>query len=395
MNRIWGTVSGDPPLGIEMSDLRTNAPGIGSPQRSGAQGVGTQEAKGEFKGAEVHLIDHASLIANAAEELTFEFSEETEKDISDREVEIGRKSDSLDRFLKLTKIDKMMKALGDFRKKDLHRGLKALLKTRGNDPEAYRRQARQEFKDNSQQYVALTTLVEALKARGAPQAQVAAAEAAVAGLMQEHGKEIRSALNIGEAAQAASKADLGDLPELREAYRTNVHDYSSTAAVLDDLVKRFGEKNLDKSIQFMLRALASDLEAGGSSIDKTELGLVLADMNRLKTMTTVLGHCGHLMRNAKKFGAKTGFTDVSLLRSLVPLQDAPRVQKEQMSAIPDSAGLKELDGQIRFLTDLREVIRLIPLESYARPESRDKLLDAVNDALIEKAEKEEEEEDEE
>ncbi len=380
-----------------MSDIRTNAPGLGGLQQSSNQGAQVGQAKATFKGAELKVIDQQSLIADAAEELVSAFSEEAEKDVSDREVEDGRKAESLERLMQIPELQEIMKNLGDVDKRALFRGLKALIKLQSKDPDQLRKQTKDQFKEPSHQFAALKMLVEALKARGAPQDQIDAAQKAVDDLMSEHGPAITAALNIGATAQGFAKTDLGAVPDLRDAYTTNIHDYKAIGGVIDDLVNRFGEKNLDTSIQFMLKALASDLEAGGSSIDKTKLNLIMSDMKRLKTMTTVLGNCGVLMRNAKVMDAKDDFTPISLLKSIAPLLDAARVQKNQISAIPERAGLTELEHEIRFLNDLKEVVRLIPEESYSQPENRRKLLDAIDDALVEKGdlELEQEEDDDE
>ena len=381
-----------------MTDMRTNAPGLDTARQNVTADAGAGQKVGTFKTAEVRVIDQNSLLADAAEELTSTRSEETEKDVSERDVEDGRKADSLERFMQLAEINELMKTLGDLHKKDLHRGLKALLRQQSRDPQDLRRQSEEQFKEPSHQYAALKCLVEALKARGAPAEQIEAAEKALSGLMEEHGPAIKAAINIGPTAGSFAKNDLGPVPDLRDAYRTNIHDYQAISGVIDDLVKRFGEAKLKQSIEFMLSALASDLESGGSSIDKTQLGLIMSDMNRLKTMSTMLGNCDLLMRNAKKMGSKASFTPVSLLREIAPLQNAARVLPDQMTAIPDHAGLQDIEHQIRFLNDLHEVIRLIPLESYEKPENRTKLLEAIDSALIEKGDLEldlEEDEDDE
>ena len=367
-----------------MTDIRTNAPGVETRQPSVSSNAGLNQRVGTFKAAEVRVIDQSSLIADATEELTSAMSEETEKDVSDREVEDGRKADSLERLLQLSEINELMKSLGDLNKRDLHRALKALLKHQSKGPQVLRRQAEQEFKEPSHQYAALKSLVETLKARRAPTPRIDAAERALSGLMEEHGAAIKAAVNVGAAAGAYAKGDLGTVPELRDAYRTNVHDYHAISDVIDDLVTRFGEGKLKQSIGFMLSALAGDLESAGSSIDKTHLGLIMSDMNRLKTMSTMLGNCDLLMQNAIELGAKSSFTPVSLLRDIAPLQDAARVLPDQITAIPVRAGLNDIEHQIRFINDLHEVVRLIPLESYEKVESRTKLLKAIDDALIEK-----------
>lgn len=386
-----------------MSDLTTNVHGPGRAGLGQAEARGTSEARGVFRGAETRVVDQASLIeksiADMAEEITFAASEETEKDVSDREVEDGRKSNSLEHLLRLKEVQETLKSLGDLDQKQLMRALKRLLERAGQqgaDADAFRRQAGEAFEEPAHQYAALTTLVSALKARGAPPEQIAQAEAAVKTLMEEKGPGIRAALNIGKAAQGFARSDLGTVKELRDSYRSHVHDYQSASAVLDGLVKEYGADKLEQGISFMLKALGADLAAAGASIDKTHLGLVLSDMTRLKTLTTVLGNCDILARSARKMGARRDYSGTRLLQQIAPLQDAPRVHKDNITKIPDQAGLKEIETQIRFLSDLREVVRLVPLESYAKPENRDRLIDACSDALIEKGDLEEQlEEDEE
>ncbi|MEM9045798.1 MAG: TyeA family type III secretion system gatekeeper subunit [Pseudomonadota bacterium] len=88
------------------------------------------------------------------------------------------------------------------------------------------------------------------------------------------------------------------------------------------------------------------------------------------------------------------FSAVTLLKELAPLKDAPRVQKGQILSIVEKTKLMEIEHQIRFLNDLDTVVRLIPVESFEKPENRQKLIDAVDDAKKEKITLEEELEEE-
>ena len=282
-----------------MDNIGARSAGVSDgPQNTAANTAGAQKT-GTFQNAQVKLVDINSLIQNAAEELTSLKSEDAEKEASEREVEEGRKADSLERVLQVTGVDEILRSLGDLDKRALFRGLKALIERQHDDPEKFREDAEEMFEEPAHQFALLKSIVQALKLRGASAKQIAAAEKAVDDLMKDHGKEINAALNIGEDAKNF-KNDLGDISDLRNTYTTNVHDYQSITSVLNDLVQRFGEEKLESSINFMLKALASDLDAGGSSINKTQLQLIMSDMNRLKTMSTMLGNCGFLIRNVDK-----------------------------------------------------------------------------------------------
>lgn len=351
-------------------------------------------ASGMFKSSEVKPLNVSSMLADAAEELTFSHSESTEKEVSKRSIEDGRKADSLERVFQVSEIKELLKSLGDLDKRALFRGLKALLKQQSKDPEDLRRRGKEQFKEPSHQYAALKMMAEALKARGASEGQLEVVEKAISGLMNDHGPAIQAALNIGETAKQYANDDTS-VADLRAAYTENVHDYKTTSDVLNDLCKRFGEGKLQDAVGFMLCALAQDLEAAGSSINKSHLQVIMADMQRLKTLVTMHSHCELLVKNAKRLGAKPSYCADRLLRELARLKDAPRPQKKQITVLPETAGLTEHEGQIRFLNDLQQIVRLIPSAAFSKPESREKLVEAINDALIEKSDEEMELEEEE
>ncbi|MEO0761316.1 MAG: type III secretion system gatekeeper subunit SctW [Pseudomonadota bacterium] len=378
-----------------MTDLRTNMVGQTDRADIGHREDAQPRASGSYKGAEVKVVDMNSLLMDAAEELTSELSEETEKDVSEREVEAGRKSDSLERIFKLAELEKLTKSLGDLDKKDLYRGLKALLKQQSGDPGVLRRKAKEEFREPSHQYAVLKALVTALKEQKASPEQIAAAEQALDSLMEEEGPSIRAAINIGDTARAFAGDAEGGIGGLRDLYRSNIQDYSSMTSVLDDLAKRFGEDKLETGLAFMKKALSADLESGGPSIDSNRLTVLMNDMHRLSSLTTIYGNCRILVRQAQQRGGGAGYTPFMLLKGLVPLQDASWVSGQEIASIADRLRFGEIEAQINFLTDLLEVVRLIPLKSYSKPESRGKLLDAVQQALdgAVKTEEDEEEDD--
>ena len=376
-----------------MPDMRADISGIDNQQRAQSTTADAAKTRGSFNGAEVQLIDMNSLMMNAAEEMTSELSEDMEKEVSEREVEDGKKSESLERLMQLAEVNEALKSLGDLDKQALQRAIKALLEHQSSNARELREKAREQFEEPAHQYVALKALAEALKARGADKAQIEAAEGALNSLLTEEGPAIRAAINIGPTASDFAGSDLGDIQSLRDAYRTNIRDYKSMSGVLNDLIERFGEADVKKSIQFMTKALAADLEAGGSSIEKSKLNLILNDMHRLKTLTTMLGHCDILATKAHENGASSSFTPVHVLRELVPLQDAIRIVPDHVAAIPEKAGLSDLGKQINFLNDFKEMARLIPIKSFAREEGREKLMDAIQQALDEKIDLEEQEED--
>ncbi len=375
-----------------MPDFRNDIAGLGSQRPDVARShVGAPLQEGVYDGAKARVIDVNSLIADAAEELTSGLSEETEKDVSEREVERGRREDSLKRLMKVQDVEELLQKFADMDKSALERALQALL-TQRQSARQLREQARQRFKDAAHQYVLLKALAAGLRARGASAEDVAEADAAVASLMTEEGTSVQAALNIAETVSEFSAGNAGTAVALRDAYYDHLRDYSSMSATLDDLIERFGSDDLENSIQFMTSALGADLAAAGPSIEITKLRVILDDMHRLKSLTTIKGRCDGMMKSAQRQGAREDADGLWLLRELIPLQDAKWIKPSAIEKMPQEVGLDDVERQIRFFNDLDGVVRMIPIKCFVKADSREKLLDAVRhvtDAAVQREEEEE------
>ena len=244
-----------------MTDFRVDdGSRMGQPQPSEvAKGA---VARGNFAGVKVKVIDQQSLLADAAEELTSSLSEETEKDLAERDVEAGRKTDSFVRVTKIQKIAEMLEKLNDLDRRDLLSGLKLLLARQRQGAMQYREGAAERFKHPAHQYTLLAALVEALEQRAASPEEVAEAQKALDDLLAEHGPEIRAAINISSATKEYSKRDLGSQMDLREFYQSNTSDFTDMSSVMKDLVSRYGDKDIRTAIEFMIRSIGLDLSAG-------------------------------------------------------------------------------------------------------------------------------------
>lgn len=375
-----------------MPDVRIDNPDLG-PLRPGGPGGDASSQTGVYNGAKVVVIDQNSLIADAAEELTESFSEDTEKDVSEREVESGRREDSLKRLLRLQEVAQLSQKFGDLDQDKLERTLRLLLQQRSSARQ-FREKSKEAFKDAAHQYVLLKALALGLRERGAPDDQIAAADAALAELSAEGGAAVQAAINVAEVASDFALEDLGAPGPLRSAYHQAARNYQSMASALDDLIERFGPEDLEKSICFMEAALAADLDAAGPSAEPAKLQVILDDMHRLEALATIKGNCDGVMRVARLQGARQDADGVWLLKEIAELQDARVVHARDIEKMPANLGLADVEREIRFLNDFIEVARDIPLKSYAKPENRRKLIDAaqqVLDAAIEREENELEE----
>ena len=146
------------------SSVQANAPGLSGLNRNPDQPA-SDFAEGCYRGERVVEIDPASLLQDAAEELTFQFGEAEEKALAKRTIE--EEKSRQDRPL-IENVQQAMEMLGDLPKSELDRVLQLLQQMRSTDALALRNQVREQLPEPGHQYAALLALAEALREQGAP-----------------------------------------------------------------------------------------------------------------------------------------------------------------------------------------------------------------------------------
>lgn len=347
---------------------------------------GESQSTGSYQTYKVQTIDLKSLAQDASEEMTNheKLSKKSEKEASKREVKSGQRPESLERVMELNEISEILSKLGDLDQEQLEQAIKALLERKESDPHQLRERAGQQFEEPAHQYALLEVYKEDLKQKNASPEEIKTVETALEQMMSgESGIDIRAALNTGEVTNAYAEKGLGDHPTLRNAYRDNIKEYTDLNSTLADLDARFPGKNLEEAVAFITKSLAAELDIEGTSIDKDHLQLIISDMTWLKSSSTILRNCEHVVSKAQKRGALDSFSAESLCKEIATLQNASTVRGEQFSNIADKAGYDEFDfeNRIVLLTDLTALIRLIPHVNFASEQRRDNFIDAAQTAL--------------
>ena len=368
--------------------IQSDAPSIGATvgmaaERSGVPG----QTEGQYRGERVvSMPDPRSLLQDAAEEMTFQHGEKAEKSLARRRVRDG---DQRTQKTGLSQVQQVLAKLGDLKKSVLERTLQILLRMQHAQSFELRQQVREQLPEPSHQYAALLALGERLRAEGAPAEQIARAEQALRELEQLHGPEIRAALNIAEIADEFSQSRLGDLQTLRATYRDAVLDASGLTETFNRLKDRHGDSELLQAIKYLLKALAADLGADGPSIDRAKLNVLLNDLYRLELLTGLLEDCATLVERYRAPGLV--FKPTDLLGELLALQVQTWLRPESVTPLPGKLGVREIEREINFLREFKELARSIPLKAYADAEQRPRLLDAIQQAMDSAIEREDEE----
>jgi len=75
------------------------------------------------------------------------------------------------------------------------------------------------------------------------------------------------------------------------------------------------------------------------------------------------------------------YTAHDLMRELLEMTTQRWIDPERFIQITNKIGVRQSEMRIYFLTQLREKVRQIPLKLYPSPDIREKMLDALQQAM--------------
>lgn len=75
------------------------------------------------------------------------------------------------------------------------------------------------------------------------------------------------------------------------------------------------------------------------------------------------------------------YTAHDLMRELLEMTTQRWIDPERFIQITNKIGVRQSEMRIYFLTQLREKVRQIPLKLYPTPDIREKMLDALQQAM--------------
>ncbi len=358
-----------------IQNFLNNQIGIANTQTAHAS---APKPEGAYRGERViQPDDPLSMLKDAAEELTFAASEKMEKSLAKRKAK-GKDLSTIEQIAKAQQYLQKIRSMENAEK--LAAFLQSLKKQAFLTAKQLLERTKQTFKDVSDQYAALMFVQEALEEEGGFAELQGALNEAMVEAMNENGSAIRAGLNI--AATAASYRELGDLNGLREFYRQTILGYETLSDTYGAIIEKHGEQHFTEALSFLLKALGDDFSAKGPSIPPVELKSVIDDMYRLEVLSGLHEDCGELVRRIRQRAVlKEGYADHWLMRTVLKLKSEKWLRSNQVIALGQDMGLRDITAEIYFLRELRELVRLIPLKAYEDPANREKLMDAVQEAL--------------
>ena len=307
-------------------------------------------ATGSLMGnAAAQVEDPMSLLADAAEELTFAADTTDEYELEDRKERERAESAYAER-VKL--YQDLMHEAGKSQNIDR---LKDSLRAREGREKASR-EALYRFPDPSDAYAALSEALDAFS--DDPSVDPSVIEDIRQGLAEleaEHGPQIRSGIQGALAAAG--------YPEL-------------------DSHEKYGDVGFGKAMDFLFNALGNDLATDVPSMETTHLESVHATLEQVRLLQSSHVQCERLLQRWQDVhGVQCGLAPMELLGDLVDLRKEHFLGAMQIDRIASKAKAPDIEREVLFLQELLNIARNLPVQLFDGEQGRMKVIDAVQESV--------------
>jgi len=221
-------------------------------------------------------------------------------------------------------------------------------------------------------------------------------------LEKEHGPAIAAGNNIVPVLNDLIQSRPQDAGDVRDFYRQAVLGYQSPSESYRYIATHLGqfnggpdtpgaspvadgpefEKHFSVTIDFLASALAADLAATRPSGEPARLGEVVDGLYQVRFLGNAHASCRDLL---SKFHKSTNnsvpVAPFRLMTGMLDSANGGRVSDADFVRMASDFNLPPLEPTINFLTQFRDVARNLPPRAYDKPETRERVLDAMQKAI--------------
>jgi type III secretion protein W len=350
---------------------------------SGAQ-QSSSVASGIFMGHAVRQVETPeSLLASAAEELTFAADTTDEFELQERK-ERNKASRAQDDRVRM--YQELMHQAG---KSEQLNNLKDSLRAQQDARRALDK-AREFFPDPSDAWAALIELAEELKASGGEKALVRELEEAISGLEEREGPAIRA--GVQGALAASGFPELGSSDDMRDFYRQTVCEFSTVNEVFAHIQQTYGG-DFEAAMDFLFSALSADIGSDMPSMGVSHLESVHGNLGKVRLTQSAYRLCEEMLgrwENVHGMPGAGGMTAMGLLGDIVALREVRFLGSMQIEGILAKAHAPDIEKEVLFLQELLMTTRKFPVVLFDDDQGRLKVLDAVQEAVDKAVERDDE-----
>ncbi|PAU66304.1 SepL/TyeA/HrpJ family type III secretion system gatekeeper [Pseudomonas sp. PIC25] len=320
-------------------------------------------------------------LANSMEEISMAFSESIErhsKTLHNREI-AGRKSArTVERVEKLAELYRLLDQPSLTQMGKQAEQMRSLL----NKNPSVEDLLDQVDKDPARASLLLQQMQRQAKAEG-NLTDTQTAERYLQALEKDYGEQIRAGFNTA-AAIADFSSDPQQKQAMRQLYYQAVVNQQSASGLLDSLLERFDEKDFNRGLLAMQRALADDIGALAPSLTPKALRDLLGQLNASSQLGHTLKSSRDLLERVGSEDNPPGMSAVQLTRRLLRLANAGVFVRDFQNLSHEVIG-KEPLKQAPFLNALYPVVNELPVALWKDAKSRQSGLGILRTLMDEQA----------
>ena len=360
-------------MSIDFSVNTFNATQVGA---GVAQQNVSSMAKGAMMGQVVEQVSSPlSLLADAAEEMTFGMDTTDEFELEERK-ERKTLEDILAERLELYK--NLMHKVG---KTEEMNQFKDSIRS-GSVKDGILKEVKYRFPDSSDAWAVLQdTLAELEKEGSCPKSVLTEIRSAIDELEAFDSSAIKAGF-IG-ATSSLGFEDLDGTDALRDFYRQTVCDFDDATAVFKYIQEQYGSVSFDKAMDFLFSGLSADLATDVPSMEKTHLENVYNNLSQVRLLQSTHTLCDQVLTRWEKVHNQEScpLNSMDLLGSLVSLGKERFLGAMHIDAIATKAKATGVEDKVLFLQELMMAVRQAPPLLYDGNQGYAKVMDAVQQAV--------------
>lgn len=356
-------------------DFSINAHIQGAQGQMGVPSGVAATSSGLFMGLSATVVaDPMSLLASAAEELTFSVDTTDKFKLSERK-EDDKALNAQEERVKLYK--EMMQQVG--KKQEMDQLTTQL--TGATSKDEAKRQALQRFPDFSDAYAALDYALEELEKKGASPESIQAVKNARDELLAMEGPAIKAGIQAMLHAQDYGDLDTGET--LRDLYRQTVCDFADVDELFAHIMDKYGQDKFDQAISFLTRTLGTDMSSDMPSMGKNHLESVNANLGLVRLLQSAHAQCDKVMERWQKVH---GVSDCpldsrALLGKILELRKEAFLSALHFERIVSEIKPPDIEREVLFLQELMHMTRSFPSQLFNGHSGHMKILEAVQGAV--------------
>lgn len=334
-----------------------------------------------FKAPAEQAVQSPPPLANAMEEVSLAFSSSVERNskaLNQREIRDRKQNQRVERVEKLAELYRLLDQSSLLNLGRQAQQMQSALKHKPSLEDLLELTD----KDPTRASIVLQQVQRQAKASGVAQdSQVA--EEYLERLHEHYGEQIRAGLNTATAI-AGFSADPEQKQAMRHLYYQAVVNQQSVSGILDALLERFEEKDFNRGLRALQRALADDIGALAPSLEPSALRGLLDKLNASSQLNHTLQRSHELLERMTTDTATPAMSAVQLTRNLLRLS-ANGVFVRDFQKLSHEVVGKEPLRQAPFLNALHPVVQELPMPLWKDPKSRQSALGLLRALMDEQA----------